>query len=252
MKKIACTLSLILVATLGFAQNLTVFNKDGKWGWKDENGKKVVIKPIYEAEQGFNSELGLGIVQLNQKWGMIDKAGNTVIPFEYESLVVQEKGRIAAKKNGKTGFIDKDNKEILPFKYDVIRGSSYGEVYFVKLNGKWGMMSLDLQELNEIKYDKITLFGVNPYVYKGTREGQEYRLDARGQEEASIGAVKTDAPAAAKEAPAKKKAKYTCLGCGAVEIVDSNTKPSPNKTHCPTPRVTNSTSHSWDYTSEVK
>ncbi len=176
----------MLATTLGFAQDLKPYNKDGKYGWKDENGKKVVIKAQYQETANFDG--GTAKVKMNDKWGMIDKTGKVVIPIEYEFLNPEGNVIIMQKeKGGKMGFINKEGKEVLPLKYDVIKSSSYSEVYFIKLNGKWGLMSLDFKELNEIKYDKILgPIGVNPYVYKGTRNGQDFRLSAQGQEEAGI------------------------------------------------------------------
>lgn len=254
MKKLF-TACLVLMATAGFAQKLTVYNKDGKWGWKDEKGKKVVIEAQYQAERGFDEESGLGTVQMNGKWGMIDKTGKTVVPFEYDDFGrMQSNGWISAKKGGKYGFIDKTGKEVMAPKYDVIRTSSMGEMYFVKSGGKWGMMTLEGKEITEIKYDNLSMIGMKPYKYRGTANGQATSISFEGVEEVALGADQSSSSSSDKKdaGSTKKKHLFTCQGCGNTEIMEGSSRPSPNKTHCRSPKVKNSTSHSWDYTKEIK
>ncbi len=214
MKKLLLTSTLIACTIVGFAQNLTLYNKDSKWGWKDERGKKVVIEAKYEAERGFNQQTELATVKLNGKWGMINKAGETVIPFEYDDFGSIDNGKIAAKKDGKMGFINKEGAVVLPFKYDLIRSSSYGELYLIKLNGKWGMMDLNMNELCTPQYDNITLFGVKPFVYKASRDGQNVRLDAQGKEEAEIGSTSDETTAKKDNQKGQKVTNYHCPRCG--------------------------------------
>lgn len=213
-------MSLAFFAMTGFAQKLTSYNKDGKWGWKDEKGKKVVIEAKYQEITGFDDTNGLSPVKLNGKWGMIDKTGTTIIPFEYEGFgSFGSNGWVRATQGGKMGFIDKEGKIIVPFKYDVIRTSSYGEMYFVKSAGKWGMLDLSGKELTELKYDFITVFAINPYKYKATLNGQDVRISATGEEEAALGATPSSksSPAesnASKEDKPKKIYKWSCKFCG--------------------------------------
>ena len=80
---------------------------------------------------------GLAAVQLNRKWGFIDKIGKVVIPCKYAWAYSFSEGLTAVKLNGKFGFIDKTGREIIPCKYDYTYGFFEG-LAKVKLNGKWG------------------------------------------------------------------------------------------------------------------
>ena len=53
----------------------------GKWGFVDEQGKKVI--PFeYEAADEFSE--GLAAVQIKKKYGFVDAKGNIVIPAMYD------------------------------------------------------------------------------------------------------------------------------------------------------------------------
>ena len=79
MKKILITLSFILITTMSFSQELVKFFAKGKYGYIDKASKfgvfKPLIKPQYDDAKEFNNDIGLAVVKLNDKWGMIDKTG---------------------------------------------------------------------------------------------------------------------------------------------------------------------------------
>ena len=56
--------------------------------------------------------------------------------------------------NGKYGFLDKTGKEVVPCKYDDIGGFSEGLVR-VCINGKWGVINKTGKVVIPIKYDKM-------------------------------------------------------------------------------------------------
>ena len=64
---------------------------------------------------------GLAGVEINGKWGFIDKRGNEVIPCKYDysnNGYFFSEGLAGVKLNEKCGFIDKKGKEVVPCKYD--------------------------------------------------------------------------------------------------------------------------------------
>lgn len=101
---------------------------------------------------------GLAAVKLDGRWGIIDKTGQTVLPFKYHDAGIFSEGLIAVNLNGKVGFIDKTGNEIIPFKYEGVSETTdysgdykkYNYIYNieqsmfkeglapVKLNGNWG------------------------------------------------------------------------------------------------------------------
>jgi hypothetical protein len=54
---------------------------------------------------------GLARVELNGKWGYIDKEGKEVIPIKYDWARSFSEGLACVKLNGKWGYIDKEGKE---------------------------------------------------------------------------------------------------------------------------------------------
>jgi hypothetical protein len=107
-----------------------VFKAKKKWGLVDNSGN-LITELIYqnigtagsagEQEDWFVFfEDGLCAVELNGKYGFIDKNGSEKIPFVYDYVYNFFQGTALVTKNGKSGFIDKSNKIIVPLKYDEI------------------------------------------------------------------------------------------------------------------------------------
>lgn len=81
---------------------------------------------------------GYASVELNGKYGSIDKSGEIVIPCVYENYFIEfDEGLAVVKKNGKYGFIDKSGKLIIPCMYDNAGGFSEG-LALVLSNNLWG------------------------------------------------------------------------------------------------------------------
>ncbi|MFB3829195.1 MAG: WG repeat-containing protein [Bryobacteraceae bacterium] len=85
---------------------LVPFEKDGKWGYRD-NGN-VVISPRYELAREFSRE-GIAAVVDQEGWVYIDRTGRTVI----RPLVVDNgpdyfrEGLARFRRDGKVGFFDR-------------------------------------------------------------------------------------------------------------------------------------------------
>jgi len=75
----------------------------------------------------------------NGKWGLVDKAGNVVIPSKYDNSPWFWNGMAAVKLDGKWGYIDKNGKEVIPLEYDNTVFFSGGLVA-VCINDMWGMV----------------------------------------------------------------------------------------------------------------
>ncbi|HEY1025752.1 MAG TPA: WG repeat-containing protein, partial [Sphingobacteriaceae bacterium] len=126
---------LMLFGTLALqAQNLKPFKAaNGKYGYKDQNGKEVV-SPRFSYAAAFSENLAVVSVSAGSdewgfeeyKCGFIDKTGKEVISFKYEGVHSFSEGLAAVKLNKKWGFIDKAGKEVLPFQYDVADPFSEG------------------------------------------------------------------------------------------------------------------------------
>lgn len=72
----------------------------------------------YSTKKGFSEGLA-SVRNKDGKWGVIDKQGNTVIPFTYDSMIGGFSGGLASVYlNGKCGYIDKQGKMVIPALYN--------------------------------------------------------------------------------------------------------------------------------------
>jgi hypothetical protein len=103
--------------------------KDGLYGYADKN-LNIVIEPMYEAAEFF--EYGRGIVRSGGKYGVVNAANETCVPFEYDDIRL-------------TVILDDD----------MIRGpSSRGAVYMVTQDEKQGVASCE-GVLVPVVYDNV-------------------------------------------------------------------------------------------------
>ncbi|TZF86320.1 WG repeat-containing protein (plasmid) [Pedobacter sp. BS3] len=82
----------IIIVCASFAQTAQAQykayqDKNGKWGYKDSQGK-VIVKPIYEAAEDYiDHDNHYGKVKLNGKWGFVGgyyQKYKIVVPLVYE------------------------------------------------------------------------------------------------------------------------------------------------------------------------
>jgi hypothetical protein len=118
--------------------------KNGNYIYVDSASMKNPFTKSYLSDRAntidFRKE-NLAVVKFNNKWGAIDKYGNAVIPFVYDTLgnndgYSQEfiHDNIPASKNGKWGVINKSGKVLIPFIYDGIDLYEENKLVFVS---KW-------------------------------------------------------------------------------------------------------------------
>jgi hypothetical protein len=106
---------------------------------------------------------GLGVVEHNGKYGLIDKNGKEVAPVKYDDIngfYEDDGGFGTVELNGKYGLIDKTGKEVTPIKYHEVGSfyEGYGGLGIVKLNRKYGFIDKTGNEVTPIKYDDIGNF----------------------------------------------------------------------------------------------
>ena len=107
---------------LGVVDGTFAVKNDNLWGFIDEAGTEI-IKCQYEKYYSFN--LGLAVVCKNNKWGIINKQNETVVPFAYKNIKLymdtldKEKSRkyfdeypsggfYRIKKDGKFGYVSEE------------------------------------------------------------------------------------------------------------------------------------------------
>ena len=116
------------------------FLENRKYGFKLKARDYVVVPCKYNHVYRFSE--GLAAVELNGKWGYIDKTGKEVIPCKYDGAYKFSDGLavvyiyIGLYFRGKYGFIDKTGKEVIPLKYDKADSFCDG-LAKVNLKDKW-------------------------------------------------------------------------------------------------------------------
>ena len=78
--------------------------------------KRLKLAKKYNDDREFSE--GLAGVELNGKWGFIDKTGKQVIPCKYDGVGSFEEGLALVSLNFKRGYIDKTGKQVIPCTYD--------------------------------------------------------------------------------------------------------------------------------------
>ncbi|MBN2711024.1 MAG: WG repeat-containing protein [Planctomycetes bacterium] len=136
-----------------------VFEKNGKWGYRDLSGK-VVIPPRFDRADSFPGEGNvlmqnreksvhvrlpskpLGRVMLDGKWGYIDLDGNIVIPPQYDMAMDFFEDLTAVKVGKKWGYIDTKGKMVISPRYDEASPFLLG-VAHVRKGEKWMIINND-------------------------------------------------------------------------------------------------------------
>ena len=142
-----------------FSEGLASVGKNNYMGFIDKTGK-LVIPFTYHMYFYFDAHADIyflpdfsnglaavssGTPQLGNTeggWGFIDKAGNVVVPFEYDGESKFSEGLALVVKNRKHGYIDKTGKVVVPLEYD--SGNPFREgLAAVQKNGRWGILQID-------------------------------------------------------------------------------------------------------------
>lgn len=163
---ISIFVSLLLFACKG--KPLTAFEEDGKYGYKDQNGK-VVVSPQYSIAFDYR-EPGVAFAFGEKGWVCIDQESKillNVIPFDNGPDEFSE-GLARFSENGKVGFFDSSCKKVIaadfdfafPFEkgYSVVckgcQSVAYGEHSVIE-GGLYGVIDPSGKIRIGIEYDSI-------------------------------------------------------------------------------------------------
>ena len=138
----------------GFSDGLVAVELNDKFGFIDKTGREVI--PFkYDGARTFSE--GFARVRLKNKYGYIDTTGKEVIHCKYNWAEKFKDGFARVILNDKYGFIDKTGKEICPCKYDWA-GDFCEELAVVYLNRKYGYIDKTGKEVIPLKYDCVSEF----------------------------------------------------------------------------------------------
>lgn len=98
------------------------------------NNSEWAIEPDYRELR--NPVDGLVCANLRGKWGILDTAGNILIDFEFEENPIIRDGEFIIVKREKWGVINRKNETVVPCRYDLV--TVHGEFF---LNSKRTLIS---------------------------------------------------------------------------------------------------------------
>lgn len=150
--------------------------KHGKWGFIDKAGNIIIP---FEYDDAWEFSQNLAAVKKKGKWGFIDKAGNTIIPFEYDRAVRFSEGLAGVIKNGKCGFIDKAGNIVVPFNFDDAWHFDKGFAK-VKKNGRSGLIDKVGNTIIPCEYDDIRTSNISDGFIAVQKNGRWGCVDKKG------------------------------------------------------------------------
>lgn len=133
---------------------------NGKWSFYDREGKKLF------GEYDDCSALGNGYAaaSVDGKWGLVDGAGNVIIPFSHDGIVMDEKGvacrndRVFLEDNYGYYLADCQGNLISQTRFEDARLFNDGTYAAVKVGTKWGFIDKDGNMVLEPAYEDARSF----------------------------------------------------------------------------------------------
>jgi predicted DNA-binding WGR domain protein len=137
-------------------EGLALVQMNNKWGYINKEGK-VVIEPQFDEAEFFNE--GLARVQMNNKWGYINKEGKIVIEPQFKNGFDFNEGLARVQMNDKWGYINKEGKVVIKLQF--YSASDFNEgLARVEMNDKWGYINKEGKVVVEPQFDEAKDFQV--------------------------------------------------------------------------------------------
>ena|GEM_PF-1592860 len=128
------------------------YQLEGQRGLMTEKGT-ILTPPIYDGIAPITGTLT--VVKTGKKYGVIDKTGKTILPNEYDHVVIDSlTTMIQTQNNGKWGVYNKHGKQIIPIRYDALRIQTDGSIV-ASIDGKWGVVDKKGSVLIPFQYQYI-------------------------------------------------------------------------------------------------
>lgn len=194
MKSLFFLLGLILLSFTGYAQLEGAKDKSGKFGFINGNGEWV-IEPAFEEITEFD-EYPFTLVKNQGKWGLINREGKIIIPFQYNKADqgwTYSAAVSIVEQNGKFGIVSRaEGKEVIPCKYD--DPIEFNDTYMPELkvtavvfiDKKMGLITESGREVVPCIYDAdkdpFGLLDAENLLYIVRREKKIGAVDTTGQE----------------------------------------------------------------------
>jgi hypothetical protein len=148
-----------------FNDGLAVFIDNGKFGYMNLNGEKIIAANFDYASMFYN---GLAEVEMNGKSCFIDTLGNKKFEPIYEELRPYAEGFAGYKQNNKYGFVNSKGEMMMQPYYDDVAYFNNG-LCPVRKGQNWGAINKEGKLILKLEFDFVSPFedGIAEVIYKG-------------------------------------------------------------------------------------
>lgn len=153
------------------------------YGYYDTTGRKL-IDFQYRAASGFNEGMAAILVDFDSNtcaYGYIDKSGALMLPAIYEYAFPFQEGHASVKRYDRYGMIDTAGNEVIPIKFAEVTSRTNGCSFVVDAdNGKIAMYNSKFKQATPFCYDDVMAYSDGFFI---VRRGDKYTfLNAKGKE----------------------------------------------------------------------
>lgn len=158
-----------IIDSLGYT-DYKAYTKDGycpvsrndQWGLMDKAGQEI-IAPRYGSLKVFGDKC---IVKANDKYGVVSLTNETLMPFDYDRIEVNDDNIIRAKADGQYAFYDIHSFKKLSPTYLNISKMEDGHYHSKTPDGKYVIYNNKFDELTELIVDKLEYASNNLWKYR--------------------------------------------------------------------------------------
>lgn len=154
------------------SENRIAFEKDGKWGFMDNN-LRVVIEAQYDVVDEFSE--GRTVVEKDGMRGLIDKYGRVVVDTIYDEMSYDGSHLCYVEQAGFCGVLDRLGRVVVELVWNWTSEFENGFL-LVERDQLYGYVNLKGEVVIEPKYDNATSFDENLYATV-TIDGREFQID---------------------------------------------------------------------------
>ncbi len=127
-----------------------LFEENRKWGFKDENGDKIIAAKFDDAGDFINER---AIVSVKGKKGIIDTKGNYILEPTYEYIEDEMQGYFKLETHNRVGFANRDGQVVIPLQYLDSGEVSEGLVWVEKEDALVGFVDMQGKKAIDFVFD---------------------------------------------------------------------------------------------------
>jgi len=132
----------------------------------------------------FAQETGFIPYKLNKKWVVIDTSCQIISKEKYDTICLMVRGFACVKKHNKWGYINKNGETVIPIIYNRIGNFNSDFMAKVQKNSKWGYLNKKGEVTIPLIYDELNDFNEYYDVTLVRIKDSSYYIDKKGRKAA--------------------------------------------------------------------